>query len=150
MQLNTDIPKGALFQKHLNSLKPAEPMAEEMLGKIKHDDLVRVEIKRPRNARHHRKFWALIGLVAENQEHYRNAEEVCTAFKFAIGHYDEQRFVVAGETYLHRQPKSISFAKMDQAQFEDFYNRAVEFLIKEVIPGLDRADLERELMEFVR
>ena len=99
-------PKGAMFQKHLGTLRPAEPAAEEMLARIKHDDIVRVEIKKPRNLQHHRQFWALMNLVFENQDHYKSAEEVCTAFKFATGHYDEQRYVINGETYLHRVPRS--------------------------------------------
>ena len=139
-----------MFQKHLGTLRPAEPAAEEVLARIKHDDIVRVEIKKPRNLLHHRKFWALMNLVFENQDHYRSADEVCTAFKFATGHYDEQRYVIKGETYLHRVPRSISFAKMSQDEFANFYERAIQFLITEVIPGLDRADLERELMEFAR
>lgn len=142
--------KGALFQKHLGALRPAEEAANDLLAKIKHDDLVRVEIKRPRNLAMHRKYWALMNLIADNQEHYRNAEEVSDAFKFAIGHYDEQQFNVNGETYVHRRPRSISFAKMDQYEFEEFYEQAISFLITQVIPGLSRDDLERELMEFAR
>ena len=138
-----------MFQKHLGTLRPAEPAAEEMLARIKHDDIVRVEIKKPRNVAMHRKFWTLMNLVFENQDHYKSAEEVCTAFKFATGHYDEQRYVINDETYLHRVPRSISFAKMDQDDFSNFYERAIQFLITNVIPGLDRTDLERELLEFI-
>ncbi len=148
MKIATTTAKGAIFQKHLGALRPAEPAAEALLARISHDEMVRVEIKKPRNLAHHRKFWALMNLVAQNQDHYRDANEVCDAFKFAIGHYDEQRFVIAGETYVHKRPRSISFAKMDQIGFADFYDRAIQFLITEVIPGLNREDLERELLEF--
>ena len=46
-------------------------------------------------------------------------------------------------------PLSISFAKMDQTEFESFYERAMDFLIAEVLPGIDSADLEREVQEII-
>ena len=47
-----------------------------------------------------------------------------------------------------RIPKSIAFHAMDQAEFEAFYERVIDVVVSEIIPGLSREDLKRELSEF--
>lgn len=113
---------------------------------IKLGECVEVKIKRPRNLQHHRLFWALMQKVYENQEHYKSPEEVCTAFKFAVSLTDKIK-TRRGEIEV---PRSIAFAKMDQVAFREFFDKAVDFCVQEVIPGLGKADLEREVMEMVR
>lgn len=134
----------SVFRKNLSSLVPADEQALDMLAKIKHGDMVFVEVKRGRNVAHHRLFFAMLNLVFVNQWHYRSVDELLAAFKLAIGHVDVVR-TRRGDIYI---PRSISFASMDQSEFDMFYQRAIDFMINDVIPGLDRADLERELMEF--
>ena len=136
----------ALFVKHLGALRPADDDADTILSKLKDGDLVKAEIKVPRNLAHHRKFWKLMSIVYENQTYYQSPEHVCTAFKVATGHCD----------YLQTQrglvgiPRSISFAKMDQPGFEKFYSDAVDYLCREVIPSLDKETLKREVEELLR
>lgn len=124
-------------------LKAADEATARVLAGIKMGDTVAVEIKRPRNLRMHRLFWSLMQLVAENQEHYANAEEVAAAFKVATGHCD----YVQTPRGLVGIPKSISFAKMDQDAFRAFFDRALDYMVEHVIPGLDRKNLEREVHE---
>ena len=133
----------AIFRKTLTGFWPDDENAQKMAKRVKIGDFIEVEIKQPRNIHHHRKFWKLIQMVYENQDHYQSADDVCTAFKFAIGHTRKIR-TRYGEIEI---PESISFASMDQHGFENFYDKAIDFLIADVIPGLDRADLEREITE---
>jgi len=134
----------AVFKKHISGLAPKSVAAEDMLKKIRLGDLVTVDIQRPRNIAHHAKFFAMLQLIHENQDHYTSVEDILTAFKFAIGHTRKIK-VRAGIVEI---PKSISFASMDQAAFDEFYTRALDFVVSDVIPGLMREDLERELMKF--
>ena len=112
----------AVFRKHLNSLHPMGSVAEEVLRKIKHDDLVTVEVKRERNLAHHQKFFSMLQLIYENQDHYQSVDDILTAFKFCTGHTD--KVMTRGGRVLE-YPKSISFASMPQDEFEVFYNRAL-------------------------
>ena len=136
----------ALFVKHLGALRPADDDAETLLSKLKDGDLVRAEIKVPRNLAHHRKWWKLMQIVHDNQEFYPSAEAVCTAIKFGIGHTEQFQW----KGGVVKLPKSIAFAKMDQAEFEQFYERGIDYIVRQLVPGLNKTDLKREVEELLR
>jgi hypothetical protein len=142
------VKKKILLRKGAASLLPADDAAVEALKRFKLHELIEVPLpSRPRNVRHHRKFFALLQLVFENQEAYPTVDALLFALKVALGHADLIADMQTGE--LHPSPKSISFASMDQAEFDAFYNSAVDLFVTKIIPGMNRADLEREVMEFV-
>lgn len=134
----------ALFRKDAQSLRPASRDAEDLLAKIKLGQDVIVEVKRPRNLQHHRKFWALMQLVADNLEG-TPADTLAEVVKLRTGHVD----VVKTKRGIVEIPKSISFAAMDQTAFEQFYDRAVAFILSDILPGLNKADLEREVEDVI-
>ncbi len=134
----------AIFRKNLNRLVPHGTEAEEMLKKWKDGDLVTVDVKRPRNIAHHAKFFALLQLIYENQDYYKSVDEILTVFKFHIGHNKK----IKTRNGVIEEPLSISFAQMDQAGFDDFYKKALDFVCAEIVPGLDGGALEKELLEF--
>lgn len=135
-----------IYRKTISGFVPVNEAAEEFHRKTKLGNDCTLEGRRPRLLAHHKKFWKLMTLVWENQSHYATPEQVCNAFKFAIGHYDVTRYKVRGEVIEHHELRSISFAAMDQTEFANFYGRAVTFLVTEVIPGLDREELEQEML----
>lgn len=127
-------------------LEPVDEAGREALSHVSVGDIVRGEIKRPRNLGHHRKFWALISMIYENQSRYASPEVLLDAIKVHIGHCEVIRLSDGREVHT---PKSISFAAMDQIAFGLFWDRVVACVCREIIPGLDRADLERELLDLV-
>jgi len=138
----------AIFRKDLNAARPANPEAEAILKRIRNGDEFVVTVKRPRNLRHHKKFWALMNLVFENQGHYENVDNMVAAMKTAVGHCD---FMPSkdGKTMI-AIPKSIAFHKMDQKQFETFYESCLSVIAKHFIPSIDKDDLRQEVDGFLR
>lgn len=134
-----------IFRRELFGLSATDDASEAALKSVKLGDTVEVKLKRPRNLQMHRLFWKLMQTVYENQDHYQSADEVCTAFKFAVGHVDS----IKTKRGIIQVPKSIAFAKMDQIAFRAFFDAAIKFCVEEVIPGMNSADLEREVMELV-
>lgn len=134
-----------IFRRELFGLAATDDASEALLAGIRLGDCVEVRVKRPRNVQMFRLFWKLMQTVYENQEHYKSADEVCTAFKFAVGCVDS----IKTARGVIQVPRSIAFAKMDQPAFHDFFKRAVEFCVTEVIPGMNSADLEREVLELI-
>jgi len=134
------------FRKHFGSLVPDEasdPAAVEWLRTIKHGSFVTIERpKKPRNVAHHRKFFAMLKLVYDNQEYYRSMDDLLNVCKLAIGHCDQIATKKFGVVSL---PKSLSFANVDQHEFEALYDAAVHWVLSEVIPGMKRADLDAEV-----
>lgn len=136
----------ALFVKDLASLRPASQEAEEVLTKIKRGDLVMVEVKRSRNLKHHQKFFVLMHLVFDNQEKYEVFEDFLDAVKCATGH---RTILSVTESRIIMQPKSIAFSKMDQDQFNAFYNNVIDLVCRKIIPGMDREELIAQVEELI-
>lgn len=119
------------------------------LAKRPRHALIEATTKELRNAAMHRKFFALINLVFQNQEIYKTQDQFLEALKIASGHCD---FILAPhprtrETHLNFVPKSISFAKMDQGEFEAFYDKVCDVIIRDFWPGMDKATLKAEVAE---
>jgi hypothetical protein len=135
---------------HLGALRPAQEQDVEVWGhlKIAEREVVKVQISRSRNYRFHCKFFAMLGIILKNQEHYQTTDELLNVCKLRIGHVD----IVQTPQGEERWPKSISFASMDETEFSAFYDRAVDWVLSEVIPGLQRqhldAEIEAELIGF--
>lgn len=138
-----------IYRKTLAGFVPVNDLAVEFHRKGKLNGECVLEGRRPRNLDHHKKFWKLMTVIYQNQEHYASPEQVCTAFKLATGHFDVVRYKVNGHVIDRHETRSISFPKMDQTAFDEFWNKAVHFCVTQVIPGLDRMELEREILELI-
>ena len=142
------MPTSFIMIKRLGAFRPTDDEGTEAMRKIGDGELVKVTWTRPRIIRFHNKFFAMLGIVLKNQEHYQSMEELLSICKIRIGHVT----VVQTPHGEERWPKSVSFAKMDETEFSAFYDRAVDWVLREVIPGLQRqhldAEVEAELIGF--
>lgn len=135
-----------IMWKGVSLLKPGDEHGEGVLASIPHGAWVRAQITRPRNLQHHRKFFALCQLIAANTDKVQDVDDLVFRLKIATGHC--RRHVTADGVVLY-EPLSISFASMDQTEFDAFYARCLNIICAHIIPELDRADVEREVLEMV-
>jgi hypothetical protein len=126
-------------------LEPVDDAGKDALAKVGIGALVSVEIKRPRNIQHHRKFWALISLIYQNQTRYKSPEDLCDAIKVYVGHSKVLRMTDGREVHT---PLSIAFHAMDQGAFDAFYDKVIDVVCTVIIPGLNQDDLRQQLLEF--
>ncbi len=128
----------------------------DLLKKYKASTLLRCEIKRVRNPRFHRKFFALLDLGFESWEppiHEYRGFEVQKDFQ----HFREDVIIAAGfyvvTTNLHGtvrlRAKSISFSAMSQDEFERLYNNVANVLLQSVLTRYTRADLDRVINQIL-
>lgn len=137
-------------------LKAAESISYDSLNELKQGQTYAATIRQPRNVRHHRKYFALLNIIHENQEQYATVKGLLDAIKIGIGHCDYIPFRVSQELLMRLIerggmvylpiPRSISFHSMDQAEFEDVYEKSIQYILSDIVPGLNRADLEREVL----
>ena len=130
-----------LVAKKLRGLYPIDESGEAVLQKIGQGEIVTIELKRERNIPHHRKFFAMLSIILQNQDSYKSMDDLLDVCKIRIGHCRTVQ-TKSGEVKI---PKSISFAAMDQSQFEAFYDRAIAWVVTEVVPGLERQTLDDEV-----
>ena len=133
------------FVKKLSALHPADDEAKEALAKIAQGECIAVSVRRPRNIHHHRKFFSMLQLVFENQEVYPTLEHLLTAVKISAGWYHDVPVRVNGKLcYL---PKSISFASMDQVEFDRFYEQSIRAVCG-LLPQFKCEELMEAVMEY--
>lgn len=129
--------------KRLTSLIPVDDEGKEALDGIGQGELVKVKITKARNLKHHKKFFSMLQLVFQNQEKFPTLRHLLTAVKLEAGWYEDGPVDFRGRPqYL---PKSISFAKMDQTEFDDFYVQAIAACCR-LLPHLNAQDIEQEVL----
>jgi hypothetical protein len=127
-------------------LAAADPISAELIAGIKHRETITATIRRQRNPKHHRMWWALVGAIYPHQSVYATAQELNTAIKIAVGHFDSGK-TIDGIPWV--SPRSISYAAMDQNAFSEFFDRAVEIVLTRIVPNLEREDLEAQIQEIL-
>ena len=140
----------ALLLKTTNGLRGSSPADHEAWAKFKRrletmkpGTWIRMEWASPRNPAHHRKFFALLQLVAENSEVYNTTEKALVAVKLCTGHFDLMVHPGSGE--IVRIPKTIAFEGMPQEEFDKFYSAAIDGVVQVILPQLDRDQADRPL-----
>lgn len=133
------------YAKTLSGFIPMSAAAREFHASCRIGKPVELKGRRPRNPDHHRKFFALLGLVAENNEQFSGPEDVLVAVKAATGH--GRWLKLEGATREVFMPDSISFSAMSQDEFNAFYEAAVAAVIRWWLP-VGREDLEEAINAF--
>jgi hypothetical protein len=133
-------------RRHLNALRPIDALGEEALADVKAGEVVEVTVKRKRRIAHHNKFFALLNAVFKHQKQYPTMKGFRAAVTVALG-YGETVKLPNGRTII--VPDSIAFSKMDQTEFEQFYERALELIETKILPGIDREDVRREVDDII-
>ena len=125
------------------------PLSEqdyEKLARIKEGQIIEVDYKKPRNPLFHNKFMSMVRVVYDNQEQYETIEEIMDVIKVGVGHCNTMEWH-SGEIKI---PKSISFGKMDEVEFADFYDRAVTFALSRFLPTVEKHELEEYVAQIAR
>lgn len=138
--------------KTLSGFKLAYNSDHEMAKKIPLNEPIVYDWKKPRNYKFHKKFFALLNLVYENQEDYNNIDHMRSDLIIQAGFYTVRKSMII-KNYNYsldwieiKEPKSISFAKMDEAEFSDLYNRIIDVVVQWL--GVDKEDILTEIEQY--
>ncbi len=108
-----------------NTFKCAYNSDLERLKSIKVGKILDCTIKQPRNPLFHRKFFALMQLVFQNQETYSNLDHLRHDLTVAAGFY-EKWVTFDGEEKT--RAKSISFSSMTAEEFKELYDKVLDVI----------------------
>lgn len=122
---------------------PKSQAARDFHAKTKLGQVVILTGRRPRNPQHHRKLFALLGLIVDNTEFFANTDDALIALKAALGRGRWVRLAGASREIFY--PDSIAFDAMAQDEFETFYEAAVSAVRRWWLPVND--DELREAVE---
>ena len=119
--------------------------------KLHEGETVMCSIRKPRNYEFHKKFFALVRLTFENLPErlvrmlsVRNEEDMLTVFKLDLGLFSTSWHCGRNIVKLD----SISFAKMDETEFQKFYDRCIDLVLSSYLRGTDKQSLIEEVERF--
>ncbi len=106
---------------------------------------LKVKVTRARNYRFHKKFFKLISTAwdfqPENvQKFYGNEDTFRKSIQLLAGHY-EPVYNITREDWM-QIPKSISFDKMDETEFEKLYNAVLDVILNHFLVHLSEHELD--------
>lgn len=131
------------------ALIPVDPQAAEYIAKLKLGAGVSATVKKHRNPRFHRKYFALLNLAYESWEPadkefrglpvQKNFDRFRKDVIIAAGFYD---VVVNINGDVRAEAKSINFSSMDDAEFADLYSKTVDVVLNRFLTNYSRDDLD--------
>lgn len=119
---------------------------EESIKRLTDGKLYTIDIKKVRNPNFHAKFFALLKIVVDNTD-YINTEQVLILLKLKLGHYDK---IINTNGKIVYAPKSISFSKMDDIEFEKFYNNCIKIILRDFLQHWESETIQKAIDQIVR
>lgn len=133
------------FIKVPGGLRPAYDEDEQWLVRKKTGALLELDIREPRNAKLHRKWWSLCNYLAEHSDRFPTAEHASKWMLICLGYCTRLRGTQrTGEISI---ADSIAFANMDDDKFSEMYGKACDLLC-EIIPHVTDENVARVLGDY--
>lgn len=127
----------------ITGLIPLYPSDYDEKRKLKLGQDYEIEAKLPRNIGFHKKFMALINIGCENSK-----------LNMPFDTYRRYMTIKAGYFKAYSTPKgvyyeamSISFASMEQDEFEEVYSKVLDKIIEDI--GATSEEIEMQLANFM-
>ena len=131
-------------------LKPSLPEDEDKLKRIATGEIARVKLKVIRNAKYHRKFFAMVTYAYDCWEPHpvlwkgervnKNFERFRKDLLIMAGH-SETSYGLDGR--VHVQAKSIAWSRIKtDHEFEKIYNPVAQVILDRVLSRYDHEDLD--------
>lgn len=133
----------AFFTRTAAGLVPADDEARDLLRSIKLGATVGLELSRPRNIRFHRLYWGLCSTIADSIGARR--ETISDVLKIKTGHVR----VIKTKGGMLELPASISFAKMKEPEFKQFFDRCCAVICEEWLPHMKASELKHQIEQMV-
>lgn len=146
--------------KHSQSglLLPDDVDTSDFIKKLKDGAIIRADFKKMRNPAFHRKYYALLNFA------YENWEPSAQTYKDQVVEKNFDRFrkdiaILAGfgfPTYnirgeMRMEAKSISFASMDEVEFEKLFQSTITVIMKHILTNYTQEDIQNvvnQLLDF--
>jgi hypothetical protein len=137
-------------------LVPADVTAAEWLQRVGIGKPVNATVRQPRNGKFHRKFFAMLDVAYSNHEwpeleskwgRVRTSAEMFRKYVIVkAGHY-EPDLTPHGE--IRVQPKSIAWAKMDEAEFSKLYSDVLDVILAEFLTNWTSGDMDHAVEQML-
>ncbi len=128
--------------KYGNVLHPT-PEAEEKFKRIPQGSIVHWTYRRPQIAAYHRKFFAMISVIFDNQAEYQNKDLFYKVLVMLAGFCD---IIQVGDKTLF-VADSVSFEKCSQAKLEEIYDKVLDVALEKFCVGSTEDEINAKVNE---
>lgn len=115
----------SLVKRYDNSFSLAYDSDFEKVQRWKVGDVLKCNVTKPRNYEFHKKYWALINLVFDNQERYTDIDYLREQITIEAGFYYHETTL---KGVREKRAKSIKFTEMDEFEFSDLYEKSKDVI----------------------
>lgn len=132
------------------ALVPSNQESTDWLSNLKLGQEVSAKVRLPRNGKFHRRFFAMLDVAYSNHDwpeietkfgRVRTSPEMFRRYvTVKAGHY-EADMTPHGE--IRVVPKSIAWAKMDEAEFSQLYSDVLDVILAEFLTNWSSGDMDR-------
>jgi hypothetical protein len=146
-----------ILKKTENGFLPADQESAEKLAKYKVGDFFTCTIKRVRNIKFLRKYFALLkhaySCWEPETKHYKgrevqkNKERFRKDIQILAGYYES---VVNLKGDVRLESKSIAFESMKEEEFEKLYQAVITVIMEKVLKTYTREDIDRVVDELLK
>lgn len=130
--------------KTLSGLSPSDEEAKQAVRRWKVGETLKCSVKKPRDYKNHKRYFALLNLTFENQDRYTSFEHFRKAVQLAAGHVDELITIEGEVVFL---PKSIAYDSLDEMEFCRVFGEAMTVCAK-ILGDLDLDELRVEVERY--
>lgn len=135
-----------------SGLKPCYDNDFDEKKKLKIGEAYIADIKLVRNPKFHRLFYALVNLSWEylserHQRGFKDNVELWRKYLISAAGYVDVFYSPQLKQYVE-YPKSISFEKMDEAEFKDLYDRVLDIVLSVLKDRVGKEEFDAMLNNF--
>lgn len=132
--------------KQLNGdFRPATDKDKKLCNKVKVGSPISGNFTKPRNYEFHKKYFALLNLAFEYSD-INNFEFFRKEIIKRAGYYESYINFKGIEVF---EAKSISFAKMDNLEFEILFKKTIDVILKYVLKNNTEEEILENLINFI-
>lgn len=138
------------LKRTLHGFGPGNEESAKYIKKYKLGDVYYFDVKKVQKQRNWKllqKYWVMIGICLENQEKYFDKNHLHIDIKKELN-IGEWKTRLNGENYF--DVGSVAMDKMNEEDFEKFYSRAIDIVLKYVLVGTDESELNNAVNEIIK
>jgi hypothetical protein len=138
------------IRKLYDTFVPVDEASMDAFERLKPNEVYKAEITKPRNIEYHKRFFALLNMAYKNYEQpeiFHNGIRVFRSFErfrsdviISCGYWD---LGLNKNNKVIQIAKSISFAKMEQVEFEELFSKAIDVILHEYLTYYDEEDMNK-------
>ncbi len=135
-------------QKKHGVLVPSLPQDEEYFESIPSGEILAFDFRKPRNAKFHNKYFAMLNVVVQHTETWENVDQLREIVLIATGHCVTVWDPMKGR--FHHVAKSINWAQLDDVKFNRIYQDSLTIIMQYFLPeGYDEDTFDQALNEIM-